>query len=79
MPSPVNTKDYIMYTTRPGKQSKPKLFMKNSETDDGIDVKISWDEMVGNDDTGGLKILSYDVIWDDASLTQVKNFDGTIP
>ena len=53
--------------------------MKNSESDDGIDVKISWDEMVGNAETGGLKILTYDVIWDDASLSQVKNADGTIP
>lgn len=60
--------------------SKPKLFMKHSDTaGEAIDVKISWDEMTGNVATGGQKILQYDVIWDEGSLNQVKNADGTIP
>jgi hypothetical protein len=78
-PSPRNVKNYIMYTTRPSKQTRPKLFMKNNENGKGIDVKISWDELVKSTKTGGLKIESYDVIWDEASLTQQKNLDGSIP
>lgn len=78
-PSPVNKEDFIMLTTRPGKMFKPQLFMKYNEKDDGIDIKMTWDEQISKELTGGQKILTYDVAWDDASLTQIKNLDGSIP